>query len=590
MSRHSSRRRVLVAGSVAVVSALAATSVASAEATNQPGWSFSSQDLAGGVVLGYETAIDPVNHRVYEADAQPATVTRTYQKTGPATWDPTIFTEAVTTPSTAKVVSFSTLNHSFVRSYSFTGLLQLDGVTANSAVVFPGTAGPGTTGVASANNRGTGNHPYGIAVDGTTTNPAGDPDPTLVSVQTRSSTVAIWKASASPANADVITKANNGTDPAFSRARTPVVDSKRHKAYVVSYNANSGTIAQIDLATKKVEAYIPVPGAVGLAIDEDKGILYAGTYSTTASDTVKVIDLSKVVAGTPANQADNAANAQAVVATSGPVGRNARPGFDPVGKKVYTANNSDKTVSVVDVDPASPTYLQNVKTITPAGTPNAIAVDPQRRLVYSADLGGKVVSVYDANTNEFVQGIPTAGSAIDVDVEPSTGVAYVSSQSSGAANVAAPLQAFSVTRDADLPKGDKGDAGAAGAPGAAGPAGAPGAAGPAGVAGPAGSSAGSLSVSLSSLRVVGSKVSVKAPGAGTFKATLKKGKTTIASGSATAKKAGTIKVTLKTTKAGKKALAKKSVSGTLTVSFTPAKTKTVAAQRSVKAKLARTKR
>jgi DNA-binding beta-propeller fold protein YncE len=591
MSPTPSHRRVLAVSGLAVVSALAATSVASAEATNQPGWSATTQNLNGGIVLGYETAIDPVHHRLYAADAQPATATRTYQQTGAATWSSTVFTDTITSPSTAKVVAFSTANHSLVKSYPFTSLFQLDGATLNSAVTFPSTAGPGTTGSTTANNRGPGNHPYGIAVDTSTTDPTtGAPDPTLVSVQTRSSTVAIWKSSTNPTNADVITTVPGSSTPAFFRARTPVVDSTRHKAYVVSYNATTAVIAQIDIPTKKVEAYIPVPGAVGLALDEANNRLYAGTYTTGASDTVKVIDLSKVVTGTPTGPTDNAANAQAVVATSAPVGRNARPGFDPVGKKVWTANNSDKTISVVDVDPASPTYLQNVKTITPAGSPNAIGVDPQRRLVYSADLGGKVLSVYDADTSEFVQAVPTVGNAVDVDVDPTTGVAYVSNQNSGAANVPAPTQAITVTRAAALPKGDPGDPGAPGAPGAAGAPGAPGAAGAPGPAGPAGTpSTSTLSLSLTSLRVVGTKVSVKAPGAGTFKVTVRSGGKTVATGSRTAKKAGTISLTLKKTATGKRLLKKKAVSGTLTVTFTPAKTKTVAAQRSVKIKLAKTK-
>jgi len=130
--------------------------------------------------------------------------------------------------------------------------------------------------------------------------------------------------------------------------------------------------------------------------------------------------------------------------------------------------------------------------------------------------------------------------------------------------------------------GTPGAAGANGAPGAAGPAGAagaPGAKGDSGARGPAGSS--DLTLSLRSLKVVGTSVTLKAPGAGTFKLSVKSGSKTIATAGRTVTKAGTVKIALKTTKAGKAVLGKKAVRGTLSVAFTPAEK---AAARSTKAK------
>ena len=439
--------------------ALIAPATSAADPVNEPGWSVTTQDLSSGINLGYETAIDPVNRRLYAADAQPTT--RERRPVRDADGNPTGETTYETTvPASGKIVSFNTANHAFLKNWSFLNLLGSDGILGGG---FSAWSTPNaTTGISTSNNRATSNQPYGVAIDHSTVDAEGDPDPTLVTVQTRTSSVAIFRASAaSPTDADVLPSASTG----FFRARTPAVDSTRHKAYVVNYNSESGNVAVIDIPTKTVEALIPATGAVGLALDVENNLLYAGTYTTTADEFVRVIDLDAVVTGSPTDPAPNAA---AIVANIPGVGLNARPGFDPVGKKLYTANSGDGTVSVVDLDPDSSTYRTVVKTITATGRPNAIAVDPERRLVYSADLGSRLVSVIDAETDEFVQGVPTAGSAIDVDVDPVSGVAYANSQSGGR------ITAFRVQREADLPQGEPGAPGAPGANGAPGAPGAPG--------------------------------------------------------------------------------------------------------------------
>lgn len=124
--------------------------------------------------------------------------------------------------------------------------------------------------------------------------------------------------------------------------------------------------------------------------------------------------------------------------------------------------------------------------------------------------------------------------------------------------------------------GPVGSAGAPGAPGATGPAGAPGAKGDKGASGSS-----SLTLSLASLKVVGKTVTLKAPGAGAFRLSVRSGRKTIASASRTVTKAGSVKITLKTTAAGRRILGKKAVRGSLSVSFTPSDK---AAARSKKAK------
>jgi DNA-binding beta-propeller fold protein YncE len=574
--------RGLAAGTAVATAAIALLPAgASAEAVNQPGWSVTTQSLSTGINLGYETAIDPVHRRVYAADAQATTATRTYARGADGQFTGA-YVDEITRPSTGKVVAFSTANNSFQKSWDYTGLLGTNGVL-NSGFTFPATAGPGTTGVATTNNVQTGNLPYSVAIDHSTKNAAGQDDPTIVTVQTRTGTVAIFPSSQDkPKDSDLFSTLADGTTKAFTRVRAGVVDSTRHKLYVANYNATEGSVSVIDIPTRKVEAIIPLPGAVGLALDEESNTLYAGTWTTQASDTVKIIDLDKVDRNVPTSMTDFGQNAQAVVASTEPLNAvDARPAYDPVGKKLYTANNNSKSISVVDADPASPTYLKLLKTIEPAGTPNSIKVDPQRRLVYSADHTGKVVSVIDATTDTFVQGVPTVGNALDVDIDPTSGVAYVSNQTSGSTTGQGVIQAITVTRDTPAPAGPKGDTGAPGPVGPAGPA------GPAGKPGASGTA--KVSISLSSLRVIGTRVTAQAPGAGTFRATVKGGGRTIASGSATAKRKGTVRLTLKVTKAGAALLKKKAVKGTLTVRFTPKGQGAAAAQRSTAIRLPKTR-
>jgi len=565
---------------------VALPAAAQADPANQPGWSAGVQQLAAGINLGYEVAIDPVHRQLYAADAQPGSATRA------STSPEDTAAPAITSPSTGKVVAFSTATNAFLKSYPFTGLLGSDGVLGGG-YTFSSTSLIG-------NNRGTANNPYGVAVD------SGVADPTIVTIQTRTSSVAIFPASqAAPTDADVLPAATYG----FFRARTPVVDSTRHKAYFVNYNATSGDIAVVDLPTRTVEARIPAPGAVGLALDEANNILYAGTFAAPDGNVLRVIDLNRVVTG---SATDPTPNADAVVANIPGVGANSRPGFDPVGKKVYTADSTGSTidgetvptVSVVDVDPTSPTYRTVVKTIETTGNPNAIAVDAERRLVYSTDLRSKLVSVIDAKTDELVLGVPTPGNALDVDVDPTTGVAYASNMVSGSTNGQSVVSAISVTRPAAEEPPETGPAGPAGPAGPSGSAGLPGkdgqngAPGPAGPAGPVGASSPSvastptsvqLEVTLGSVRVVGSTARVRVPSAGRLRATVRSGRRTIASGRATAQRAGTMKVALRKTKAGRRLLRKRAVNAKLTVSFSPAQAGAATTRKSVRATFARTR-
>lgn len=129
---------------------------------------------------------------------------------------------------------------------------------------------------------------------------------------------------------------------------------------------------------------------------------------------------------------------------------------------------------------------------------------------------------------------------------------------------------FTVSPGVTGPQGPAGTPGTPGATGATGPVGMPGASGPAGARGPAGPrSSSDVTLSLRSLRVVGSKVTVRAPGAGRIAVTISRRGSTLASRTVRAKKAGRVTLTLKRTAAGRRIIGRRAVTGTVRVRFTP---------------------
>jgi YVTN family beta-propeller protein len=544
---------------------------------------------------------------------------------------------SITQPSTGKIVSFSTTNNAFLKNYSFTNLLGSDGI-AGGGYTF---GNYNASGVASATNRGTANNPYGVTL---APDPAAPADPWIITAQTRTSSVAIFKSSASaPTNADVISRNPDGTTAAFVRVRTPRVygptdlpaSNGSPLAFVANYNATTGYVAVLDVAQKKVIARLNAPGVADIAIDPVHKRLYAGTFAAPNLGDVLVFDLTTIDTTNPniATQTGNQPIATINTQSGGVDQDNSRPGYDKVTDRIYTANSSANSVSVIDV--ATRTL---VKTIPVPGAPNAVTVDSTRGLVYVSSLSGQIVTVIEeavlpAN-DAVVLTIPTYGRVITSAVDDATGTLYISEMASGtirAATItedagqyaastvelksgivlgyeavidqvnhklyAADAQPLTATRTKIVdengnaqgptgPAGSNGTAGADGAAGATGPAGAQGLTGPAGAAGPIGDL--SIALTLGTVKVVGDTATLKVPAAGVAKAVVKSGSTTIASGTATAAKAGTLKVTLKKTAKGAALLKKKAVSATLTVSFTPKGEKAVAAVRSAKVRLART--
>jgi hypothetical protein len=544
----------------------------------------------------------------------------------------------VTQVSTGKLVSFNTTNNAFVKNYSFTNLLGNDGVVGGGYTFGTFNA----SGVASATNQPTANNPYGVTV---VPDPSAPADPYLVTAQTRTGTVAVFKASAStPTNSDIVKFNPDGTTLAFARVRTPRafpatagVVGGAPLALIANYNAGTGYVAVLNVATKQVVARLNAPGAVDIAIDVANKRAYVGTFGAPNLGDVLVFDLTTLDTSNPNSVAltgnqpiatiDNPAFGTATAQD------NSRPGFDAVSKRVYTANSTANTVSVIDVDPANvATFRKVIDTIPVPTAPNAVSIDGARGLAYVASLTGQAVNVIrihpgSGDDGDVVLTIPTAGRAMNTDVDQTTGTVYASTN---AANPGGPIHAITVTESGgqysagvqDLrsnilrgyelaidqvnhrlyaadaqpltatrtkivdengsAQGPQGPAGAAGPAGAQGPAGA---SGPAGPAGPLGNL--SVSLALGKIRVVGSSASLVVPGAGTAKATVRSGATTIATGTATAKAKGTLKIMLKRTVKGTALLKRRAVTATLSVSFSPKGDKGARALRTTKVKLAK---
>ena len=209
--------------------------------------------------------------------------------------------------------------------------------------------------------------------------------------------------------------------------RRIAVNTKTHKAYVTNLGNSRGSgpdgfIAQIDLLTKKVEARITVPnalGAVGVAVDEDNNLIYIGTMLAGKQ---YVIDGAKVKT---TDAKDLTLNNDAVTELDAEMGSNQRPTYNSELKRLYVSSFDTKTIHVIDADPASANYGKLLKSIE-TGPTNSVEVDAERGLLFSANLGDKNVVVFDTNTYEKVLTLPTSGNAVNIGIDPVTRDVWVS--------------------------------------------------------------------------------------------------------------------------------------------------------------------
>lgn len=420
---HTARLGSRMAGAAAAIAMLATAAIAQ-EAPAQPdnGWSFAAASLATGVNTGYQLAFEPVGRQVYLTDAN----WRAEEKRP----DGSI---VVTRYATGKVVVFDVDSRAWVANHSFLGLSRAYG-TGTEADPLDWTDIEGET---NSGNRSSFS-PYGIAVDGTTVNAAGQVDPTIITTTARGRDpelgygghVVVYNASqGGPTDADRIWQFEDGT-PIFDGIRRIALNTSTHKAYISNFadargtGARPGFVAVVDLLTREVEARVRVPetwGAIGVTVDEENNLIYVGTLT---GDGLYVIDGNAI---DTSNAQDLELNNAAITKLDAVVGENARPTYSPELKRLYVSTYASPagTISVVDADPASAAYGTVIGTIE-TGATNSVAVDGQRGLLYSANLGDQEVVVYDANTYEELLRMPTTGNALNIGIDPETHDVWVS--------------------------------------------------------------------------------------------------------------------------------------------------------------------
>ncbi|WP_396895187.1 YncE family protein [Mycolicibacterium sp.] len=96
------------------------------------------------------------------------------------------------------------------------------------------------------------------------------------------------------------------------------------------------------------------------------------------------------------------------------------------GTRIYVANQSDGTVSVIDAATNTVTG-----TITVGAQPNGVAVNAATGCVYVANQGDGTVSVIDAATNTVTGTITVGAQPNGVAVNAATGCVYVANQGDG---------------------------------------------------------------------------------------------------------------------------------------------------------------
>lgn len=567
------QRRSVVAGVITMMVALpvAVAPAPAAEPVNQPGFSVSTFNLPSATNLSYEAALDTVNRRLYVSDAQGKNVARytPFDAAGVAgaPW------EITTQASSPKVVQFSTKTNSYIRDFSFAGLLGSDGVVGGGTPFgAPAAPAPGVATVVtqSATNLQRMTAPYGLSIAPLATDNAGAVVPVVIAASTRNKKLIAYQAAS---NGPVESNVLSGTGNELVHPTHVDVDVRRSIAYVTDWSSSVGKVLVIDLNglgagdAPVIRASVRVPGANGVSVDQSTGRVYVGSvmgshgFDSTGllRDKLYEIDPSKIVAND--YLVDPEVNDAAVVSTVTVTGANGRPGVDERTKKVFVGNSGSGTVTVVDMNPASPTYRSVIDTIQmePNARPNSIEVDETRRLVYSANLTSKSVAVIDADTNQYLYGVPLQGTALEVDVDPATGTAYATNMRTNSTHGTGTVTAFNVTRIVDVPKGEAGAPGPVGATGAQGP------------AGPAVSVAptGFVFAPRFTRLVLGSKAAtVTVPKTGTVSVRLMRGRTVVATGSAKVRAARSTVVTYRMTAAGRRLLARHALRTTATVTYT----------------------
>ncbi len=159
---------------------------------------------------------------------------------------------------------------------------------------------------------------------------------------------------------------------------------------------------------------IPVGiGGFGAAFDPSTGT----AYFTDTSGNLAVIDAATGTLKTTVSYGPGTGNGYVVM------------GLNDVTHKIYAANNSPNTVSVIDT-----TTNTVIGTIPVAGEPDGVAVDSSTNTIYIAgDLG--VLSVIDGATDTVVHTVAVGPGSISAAVDPVHDLVYTTNLGDGTVSV-----------------------------------------------------------------------------------------------------------------------------------------------------------
>lgn len=446
-------RRALVgaAGTALVVTPLGLVQTAQADtASDEVTWSRTTLDT--GVVRGYQMGVDPVNRKVYFTDAQQRVDSREKVATFDSAGNPNgYFWQKSHTEASARVLEFDMAKKSLSREFSYLDLTRLGANAKKEGEAHSWDGFTNDEASQSQNSMRTHFSPNGIAIDPNTTYD-GVVDPTIITTHVRQRSshpdgggggIVIYRASqGAPTDADRLWEFEDGSA-ISSGSRRVAINTTTHKAFITNMGdrgrsgdpAKGGYVTVIDLVTKKVDARIAIPapqdtraahgGVIGVTVDESTNTVYAGVISggdlTTDQSKIFAIDASNLDTSDPKSKVLNASKVSELSAL---VPTNARPKYVEADKRLYVSSYDSGTISVIDADKTSATYGQLLDQVVDGPT-NSVEVDAERNLLYSAGLGDKELKVYDTETLDEVVTIPTYARANDIAVDPATGEVWV---------------------------------------------------------------------------------------------------------------------------------------------------------------------
>lgn len=419
-------------------------------AESEPGWIATVRSYDTNVVNGYQLTFDADNRKVYYTDASWSTASRTVTETA----DGYSYSDETFTAGNGKLVEFDAATETLVSEHSFLGLTRNDGSGAEG---FPWDWSTQSETATSISSIRTTFSPYGVEVDGKTTDATGEVDATLITTTARAqisgynyggAVVAYSASQGAPTDADRIWAYEDGS-PVFDGPRRIAVNTETHRAYITNLgqgrngttDGRAGYVTVIDTTKRGIDAVvaqIAVPntadtnkaiGVIGLAVDEENNLIYVGTIGA-GDGSIYVIDGDAIEESSSSTadhkQASFTANADAITSLDATAPLNARPTYDSELKRLYVASwAAEGTITAIDADPTSADYGTVIESIA-TGATNAVAVDGERGLLYSANLGDQEVVVYSTDTHEELLRVPTSGNALNIGIDPVTHDAWVS--------------------------------------------------------------------------------------------------------------------------------------------------------------------